>query len=58
MFYNEILLQWSKSSTKAFISITDLINYGKNSWKVDKLNGLKEEEDKMKVVLSVTLYPE
>ena len=38
---NEVFLQWSKSSTKAFFSITDLINYRKHSWKVDKLNGLK-----------------
>ena len=31
VFYNEVFLQWSQSSTKAFISITDLINYRKHS---------------------------
>ena len=30
-FYNESFLQWSDSSTKAFISKTDLINYRKHS---------------------------
>ena len=58
MFRNEVFLQWLKSSTKAFVSMTDLINYRKHSQKVDKLNGLKEGEDTTKVVLSVKLYPE
>ena len=31
VFYNEVFLQWTKSSTKAFISTTDLINYHKHS---------------------------
>ena len=31
VFFIEVFLQWSKSSTKDFISITDLINYRKYS---------------------------
>ena len=41
MLHNEIFLQWSKSSAKVFISITDLINPHKHSLNVEKLNGLK-----------------
>ena len=59
MFYNEVFLQWSKSSTETFISITDLISYRKH-----KLNGLKltlhfwrrynESSFKCKAILWVT----
>ena len=31
VFYNKVFLQWSKSQSKAFISIADLINYCKHS---------------------------
>ena len=31
VFYNNVFLQWSKSSSEAFISIADLINYRKHS---------------------------
>ena len=41
VFNNEVFLQWSKFSAKAFIFITDLINYSKKKCKVDKSNGLK-----------------
>ena len=59
MFCNEVFLRWSKTSTKAFAFITDLINCRKHSKKIDNLIGPKEEEeDTTKEVLSVKLYPE